>query len=87
MIAYKYDLIKTDLVCLDFHSPASDLLVHEEMPGWDKLTSELTQHLPGATPYEDWWPLVVEPAFKRCEQVVFEINRSAAQRSTAAETS
>lgn len=70
---YKWDLITVDLICCDIFivSEGKELFwtVHEELPGFNELMAEL-QKLPGFR--QDWFQVVVQPAFVENRTVVFE---------------
>ena len=70
---YKRDLITIDLICCDIFivSEGKELFwtVHEELPGFNELMVEL-KNLPGFR--QDWFQVVVQPAFAENRTVVFE---------------
>jgi hypothetical protein len=72
VVAFKRDLYIVDLMCLAFNSGSAGALeVHEEMRGWQDLVDALPDHLPGSTPFPDWWAVVAFPAFAANPTTIF----------------
>lgn len=69
VVAFKRDLITTDLVCLDFKVAGGWVVVHEEFEGWSDLIEMMGRHLPIDPP--DWFPTVIHPAFAPNVRVLF----------------
>jgi hypothetical protein len=65
VIAFKRDLITTDLICLELRSSQGGaIVVHEEMNGWEEFCGALSRHLDGMPVYEKWWHSIAIPAFE-----------------------
>ncbi len=64
IVAYKDDLMTTDLICLEFEVE-DDLvyLAHEEAPGFEQLCTDMAKAFPAIDP--NWLLTVMQPAFVR----------------------
>jgi len=71
-MAFKRDLLTTDLACLEFMLETSSFEINEEVPGWQSVVDLLPDYLPGARPYVEWWPEVVQPPFQASRLTVFQ---------------
>jgi hypothetical protein len=72
VVAFKRDLYIVDLMCLAFNTDSAGALeLHEEMTGWQDLVDALPDHLPGCTPFPDWWTVVTFPAFAANPTTIF----------------
>jgi hypothetical protein len=61
IVAYKRDLLSTDLICVGFRICGSDLIeIDEEMPGFRTLMADVGSRF--SLP-ENWWNNVAFPAF------------------------
>ncbi len=71
IVAFKRDLLTTDLLCLDLHSAKDGLwhLVHEEGEGFEEFLSVLEVKFD--VPRPGWWDKVVKPAFKENRTVLY----------------
>jgi len=69
--AFKMDLLATDLICLEFDVAvgSASVLVHEQMPGWTELISELPTRLMGVE--DGWYRQVMLPAFATNARVIW----------------
>ena len=64
VLAYKKDLLTTDLVCLEFITfRDTAVVIDEERPGFHELLRKLPNFLDGFPPAEDWWRQVEQPPF------------------------
>ena len=63
VLAYKRDLITTDLVCLGFVTTSGTVEVTEEMRGWSELVERLPGSLVGIRPFREWWERIAQPPF------------------------
>jgi hypothetical protein len=73
VIAYKRDLLTTDLICLVCTlSDGAEFQFHEELPCWQGLVDALPEHLPGCPAFPEWWHPVALPVFARNETVLFQ---------------
>jgi len=63
IVTYKRDLGVVDMICVDFTVVAQThrFVTHDEMQGFDLLTSKLPERFP--TIAEGWWHRVAFPAF------------------------
>ena len=72
-VAYKRDLIASDLICICFTTKAGvSIELNERMIGWQELIDGLPAYLGGAKRREEWWDEVALPAFKTNERVIYE---------------
>lgn len=69
---YKRDLFAVDMICLDFtvDKDQSVYMTHDDMNGFNELTSQLTRHFPSIAP--DWWSRVAFPAFATNHGILYE---------------
>ena len=75
--AFKRDQLTTDLICVAFGlRDGSEILVHEELPGFEQFLVAAEVKLPGMQPRSAWWEVVAKPAFAPNETVVFERDRT-----------
>ena len=72
VMAFKRDLITTDLACLGFRGSGLYLEANEEMSGFEAFARELPTHLAGALPYETWFGEVLQPPLAENARVIFE---------------
>jgi hypothetical protein len=70
-IAFKRDLLTTDMVCIEFALETSSFEINEETPGWQTVVEVLPAYLLGARPYAEWWPKVQQPPFEASTVTVF----------------
>lgn len=69
IVAYKRDIMITDLLCLAIESPDTMLEIHEQMEGYAAAEAALTERL--ALDVE--WPLrVLFPAFETNAETIFQ---------------
>jgi hypothetical protein len=62
--AFKRDFFTVDCICMFLgRSDGSGVELNEEMARWNSFVEALPQHLPGCTPFEDWFSVVAFPAF------------------------
>jgi len=71
IVAYKRDLLTTDLICLRFTNGEWNIEINEEMSGWTTLINAIPTYLPGALSPSDWWDRVSHPAFAANPTVLF----------------
>ncbi len=63
--AYKRDLVAVDQVCVAFTFDESKIVeINEEMRNFVDLCEQLPTHLPGATPFANWYMEITTPAFE-----------------------
>ena len=72
VVAFKRDILTTDLVCLRIQAQDTELELHEEMPGWPTALAALPSRLPGSKTAETWLHAVVQPPFAANTRVVFD---------------
>jgi hypothetical protein len=73
VLAFKRDLLTTDLICLRIEAgPERSLEVNEEVPGWDALLRALQEFLPGVMDPKKIYALLSTPAFAANETVIFD---------------
>jgi hypothetical protein len=71
--ALKHDALTTDLICVAVSlRDGNEILVHEEVPGFDAFLAAAETRLSGMQPRSAWWSTVVQPAFARNETLLFE---------------
>jgi hypothetical protein len=71
VVAFKRDLLTTDLICLRFTNGEWNVEINEEMSGWTALIDALPTYLPGTLAPSDWWDRVSHPAFAANPVVLF----------------
>jgi hypothetical protein len=73
IIAFKKDLLTTDLICFEFKTSSAKevvyFVIHEEMVGFDKLADHLKLILPGFN--ANWRQLVVLPPFASNSNLIY----------------
>ena len=71
--AFKQDEAKSDLVCVAVGlRDGSEILVHEEVPGFEPFLAAAESRLPGMQRRSAWLPAVVQPGFAPNETLLFE---------------
>jgi hypothetical protein len=78
IVAYKLDLLTTDLINLEFHRRSDGewcLRVDEEMHGFDRLMEEMERRFASLQP--DWYRRVMLPPFETCQTIVWRRRREA----------
>lgn len=70
-VAFKRDLVATDLVCVAFEAGGRVLEVDEEMEGWPEVLARAAERLPGFPPRADLEGAVRLPPFEECRTVLF----------------
>jgi|GEM_PF-2430653 len=72
LLAFKRDLLTTDLICMAIETEDGAYVeINEEMIGWQRTMTHLSEHLPAAIPWADWWPATAFPAFATNPTVVY----------------
>jgi hypothetical protein len=69
IIAFKRDLLTTDIVCLMLRTSGMTFEINEEMTEFSQLAKELEKVFP--TFDKSWWEKVVTPAFATNETIVY----------------
>lgn len=73
--AYKRDLMAVDQVCVAFTFDESKIVeINEEMRNFVDLCEQLPTHLPGTTPFANWYMEITVPAFELCLTRLFSRN-------------
>lgn len=72
IIAFKRDLVTSDVVCLEFHLVGKDEVfeVNDDVGGFWDLARRVKEVFPGSD--QEWEESVVKPAFARNARVIFE---------------
>lgn len=63
VVAFKRDAVIVDLICMWILTDQVSVEINEEMHGWNAVTNELPQLLPGAVPHNLWWHKVSQQPF------------------------
>jgi hypothetical protein len=71
-VAFKRDLLTTDLICLSFEAHGQSVEVDDESTGWSGLLTHLPERLPGALTGKALLAMVMQPPFAENRTVVFE---------------
>lgn len=75
IVAYKKDILTTDLVCIEFELDGSEAYVaHEELAGFEQLADNMRAAFPNIDPH--WFFKVMRPAFERSFMILFDARRS-----------
>jgi hypothetical protein len=69
-VAFCWDALVHDLVCIKLEGAGRVLVVNEEMAGFHEFARELPQRLPGARAWSDWFPALANAT--GAERVIFE---------------
>ncbi len=74
IVAYKRDLLNTDLVCFDIERGTPEntrvIMVHEEVKGFELLDAEFSRRREGYR--SDWREQVFSPAFAASAKTIYE---------------
>ena len=83
---FKRDLYTTDVVCLALATRDGAFECDERDRGWTEFAEALARHLPGSTPYADWYLDVTrEPFVPQLRQIYGMPNTDAGLRAAAEE--
>jgi hypothetical protein len=69
---FKRDLLTYDLICLQLRVADDVIEFDEEDLQWKELLEAIQHHLPGCTPWHEWFSEVAFPAFETKERLIFE---------------
>ena len=70
---FKLDERTTDLVCVALRlRDGTEVLVHEELPGFESFLSAAESKLRGMQPRSVWWPAIAQSASAPNGAVIFE---------------
>jgi hypothetical protein len=65
IVLFKRDVYSHDVICMLIESQNKGVLeLDETAPGWEQLINRLSDYLPSAIPYEQWYTQVAFPAYK-----------------------
>lgn len=74
---FKRDMFTYDLICLSIVSDDGLVIeIDEEDLNWECLTAAISENLPGAIRWIDWFSDVAFPAFATNERVIFAIDQN-----------
>jgi hypothetical protein len=62
-VAYKRDCYTVDQIRVGFTTEKGEIVVTEDMEGWEALIDVLPSYLPGTLNRADWWGKVAQPPF------------------------
>lgn len=72
IVAFKRDLVTSDIVCLEFHLLGTDQVfeVNDDVGGFWDLVRRLKEVFPSSD--QEWEAAVIRPAFARNARLIFE---------------